>query len=175
MGVDTKGRLKGNISPEDVLNFIRQTFDKDAKSFIETTEYNDIKNCDFAKEVYGESEKWMITSGYINFNDGKNDRNLFYYYSNINSYENLDFYRNYGLEDMVKTETTHISLGYFGNSVEDILKIVSHFGGWIDDNDCDDNEYYYVGKSPDDKIKPIIHITMQDIYEKFGGTVVIDR
>ena len=70
---------------------------------------------------------------------------LFYYYGNINSYENLKYYTEFGLEDMVKSETTHIGLGYWGSSVEIIKEIVENFGGgWLDENDCDDKEYYVV-------------------------------
>lgn len=64
----------------------------------------------------------------------------------IISIENLTFYSKHGLEDMVKSETTHISLGYWGNAVDIIKSIVAEFGGWIDENDCDDKEYYAIDK-----------------------------
>lgn len=48
---------------------------------------------------------------------------MFYLYSNVNYYENLDYYKTLGLEDMVKSETTYISLGYDENSCEIIKSI----------------------------------------------------
>lgn len=48
-----------------------------------------------------------------------------------------------GLSDMVECESVSLILGYWGNSVEIIQKIIEHFGGgWIDENDCDDVTYY---------------------------------
>lgn len=49
---------------------------------------------------------------------------------------------------MVEAETTAVSLGCHGASVEIIKELIKHFGGgWIDENDCDDEEYYeIVGK-----------------------------
>ena len=46
---------------------------------------------------------------------------------------------------MVNSETTTITLGCWGSSVEIIKELVSHFGGgWIDENDCDEKEYYFL-------------------------------
>lgn len=75
---------------------------------------------------------------------------------------------------MVLSETTYISLGFWGSSVEIIKEIVSYFGGgWVDENDCDDKEYYPIEVNTDGSIKPIQYVTMNDIYEKFGSVVVI--
>lgn len=52
-------------------------------------------------------------------------------------------------------------------------KIVTEFGGWLDENDCDDEPYYPVDKNPDGSIKPIIRVTMEEINTKFGDTVLI--
>ena len=75
---------------------------------------------------------------------------------------------------MVESETTYLSLGYWGSSIEIIKEIVAHFGGgWIDENDCDDKEYYPIELDVDGNIKPVQYVTMNDIYEKFGSVVVI--
>lgn len=58
-----------------------------------------------------DDENEYIISGFINFDDHGDCRNLFYYYSNINALENLEYYTDYGLDDMVEAETTCISLG----------------------------------------------------------------
>lgn len=53
-------------------------------------------------------------------------------------------------------------------------EIVAHFGGgWVDENDCDDKEYYPIETNPDRSIRPVQYVTMEEIYEKFGSVVVI--
>ena len=175
MGVDTKGKLKGYVSPQEVLNFIKQTIDSNAKSHVELKDYG-IAEYDWIKERYDNTNKWLITSGFINFTSKQGEqRSLFYCYNNVNSYENLEYYSEYGLENMVKSETTDIMLGCYGDSVEVIKSIVTEFGGWIDENDCDDKEYYPIEKDSNGNIKQVFHISMEDIYEKFGGVVIIDK
>lgn len=76
---------------------------------------------------------------------------------------------------MVEMETTYLSLGCWGNSVDIMKELVAHFGGgWIDENDCDDKEYYPVELNVDKSIKPVQYVTMNDIYEKFGNVVIIE-
>jgi hypothetical protein len=173
MSVDTKGRLKGFITHEEVLNFIKHKYDKNAVSYVKLDNYGSDKDKEWIQERYDDSGNWLTWSGFINLKDGEENRNLFYCYTNHNSYENLDFYSEYGLDDMVKAQTTYISLGYHGNSVNIIKSIVTEFGGWIDESDCDDEEYYPIVKNPDGTIKPVFKVTMNDIYEKFGGVVII--
>ena len=46
---------------------------------------------------------------------------------------------------MVEAETTCISLGKWGNSIEIMEDLLHAFdGGWLDEDDCDDNQYYFV-------------------------------
>lgn len=175
MGVDTKGLLKGNVPHEEVLNFIRQKYDPDAKSFVEKREFNITEDQKWIKEVYGDPTKRVEWSGFIQFKDGTDTRSIFYVYENINTWENIEYYTDYGLEDMVKSETTYLSLACAGNSVEIIKSIVSHFEGWIDENDCDNEPYYPIEKSLGGTVKPVIRVTMEEIYEKFGGIVIIKK
>jgi hypothetical protein len=174
MGVDTRGLLKGDISAEEILNFIRHNYDKNAKSYVTDKDYGSLKEVLF-NEKYGDRDNWIVKYGNIDFSYKGEDRSLFYYKSNINYYENLKYYSEYGLENMVKSETTSISLGCWGNSVQIIKDIVREFGGWIDENDCDDISYYLIEKDSKGDIKPVIYVTMEDIYEKFGGIVVINK
>lgn len=85
-----------------------------------------------------------MISGFIYFKYNDEDRRLFYNYDNLNSYENLEFYTKRNLRDMVEMETTYLSLRYWGSSVEIMKEIVTHFGGWVDENDSDDKEYFPV-------------------------------
>lgn len=175
MGVDTKGLLKGRVLPEDVLNFIRQTFDPNAIFHVKLNNYGDDSGYEWIKERYDDSGEWKNWNGYIYFHDGVRDRGMFYSYTNHNSWENLEYYSNFNLKDMVKAETTYLSLDKDDSSIDDIKKIVAHFGGWIDEDDCDDEPYYPILRNADGTIKPVIHVTMNDIYDKFGAIVIIDK
>jgi hypothetical protein len=173
MGVDTKGRLIGRVCSEDILNFIKQRYDVNATSRVkrEDIEYK----IDWEHIKYGEDVPYR-DCGFINFKTTNgNNRNLWYHYTNINSLENLKFYKEYDLEDMVRTETTDINLGHNSEAIEIIKDLAIEFGGWVDENDCDDKEYYPIIKNSDGSIKPIIYVTMDEIYEKFGGVVVIKK
>lgn len=176
MGVEVQGKLKGYIPPQEVLNFIQQTIDSNAKSCVEVEDYG-IAEYDWIKERYDNTDKWLITSGFIYFTSKQGEqRSLFYFYNNVNSYENLEYYSKYNLEDMVKSETTDIiMLDWHGESVEIIKSIVTEFGGWIDENDCDDEKYYPIEKDSNGNIKQVFHVSMEEVYEKFGGVVIIDK
>lgn len=92
-----------------------------------------------------DNKNWYTTCGFINFKYKEEDRRLFYSYDNLNSFENLKYYSKYGLENMVMAETTYLSLGCWGSSIEIIRELVAHFGGgWLDENDCDDKVYYLI-------------------------------
>ena len=175
MSVDTKGLLKGKVTPDEIINFIRQTFDPNAKAHIKFNNYGDDSGFEWIKERYDDSGEWKDWHGFIDFYDGISDRELFYCYTNHNSLENLEYYSEFGLEDMVKEEITYISLNKDESSIDGIKKIAAHFGGWIDEDDCDDEPYYPILKNENGTIKPVVHVTMTEVYEKFGATVIIDK
>jgi hypothetical protein len=176
MGVDTHGRLKGHILPEDILNFIKQKIDCKAKISIDTTFVKRLTECNNIKKVYDDSEYWTTNHGFIYFTSKEgNYRSLFYSYDNVNFYENLDYFSKLGLRDLVVSETTSLSLGYNEEAVEIMTEIVAEFGGWIDKDDCDDEPYEPVIKNADGTIKPVYHVSINDVYDKFGGVVIIDK
>ena len=70
---------------------------------------------------------------------------------------------------MVKQEKTSLTLGYYGNSVEIMKDLVSQFGGWIDENDCDDQSYYPILTNKDKVVQPV-----KKIVETRDG-VLIDK
>lgn len=148
MGCDTYGKIKGYVRQEDIFEFIKHKYDENAINKVGRTMTIPLSKCSWEYEVNEhseDSENWYTISGFICFKYNEEDRMLFYCYNNINSFENLEYYMEYGLENMVKTETTHIGLGCWGSSVEIIKEIVENFGGgWIDENDCDDEEYYFI-------------------------------
>lgn len=151
MGIDTYGKIKGYVSPEQIVHVIKDRFNVETvTSNITTYSYDKFANLDFTSNTCIDGEYWK--EGRIEFEISGEKRNLFYYYSSINDYENLSYYeerfpdRPY-LKEMVKSESTNIILGYWGSSVEIVETIVSAFGGWIDDNDCDDIPYREVEKN----------------------------
>lgn len=179
MGVDTHGKIKGFVRHEDIFNFIVQKYDKNAVCNIKKGINSPLSECDWKYKINEHSEdnkNWYSITGRIDFNYHGEERSLFYVYDNLNSYENINFYSEHGLKDMVLSETTYISLGFWGSSVGIVKEIVAHFGGgWVDENDCDDKEYYPIEINTDGSIKPIQYVTMNDIYEKFGSVVVITQ
>lgn len=156
MGVDTHGKIKGFVSHEEITNYIREKWDKNVYDGVEKQIYcplSELKNPYKINEHSDDDKNWYITHGFIRFNYNKEDRMLFYHYSNVNNLENLDYYCEHGLKNMIESETTYVSLGYNGSSVEIIKEIVAHFGGgWIDENDCDDKEYCAIGLNTDETI-----------------------
>lgn len=172
MSVDTKVLLKGKVEPEAILNYIRETFDANATmSSVNRTVYHDFDKHTQAK-YDDEIQYSLYTMIYFTVNGEK--RMMSYQYCNWNSYENLDYYTDLGLEDMVKSETTYLSLGMWGESINILTNIVKAFGGWIDYNDCDDEPYIYFEKGADVPTK-VRHVTMEEVYKAFGEIVVIDR
>ena len=138
-------RLKGHITSEQIVDYIDEHY-KFMNNGVKENNYGSLNQYDYIKERYDDSNEWKITSGFITFNDGVENRAIFYTYQNVNSYENLGYYSKYNLENMVKSETTFLGLGYYGNSVEIMKGIAQEFGGWLDEDDFDDEPPYWIDK-----------------------------
>ena len=67
---------------------------------------------------------------YLNFMDGKNQRNLSVFVDNSVACDYRDLYTG---------DATFISMGMWGNSEVIARKLVSEFGGWLRVNDCEDD------------------------------------
>lgn len=151
MSIDTKGRIKGFIPHEDIISFIRTNWDENVKSNIKIKKICPLNECTWAFKINEHStdnNNWYVICGTISFQYNNVNRSLFYIYDNINSFENMKHYEKVNLQDMVRTETTKLSLGCWGESINIIKEIITHFGGgWIDENDCDEKEYYVVETS----------------------------
>ena len=145
MGCDTILRLKGHITTEQIVDYIDEHY-KFFNNGIKEDNYGSLNKYNWVKEKYDDSNEWKITSGFITFNDGDENRAIFYEYQNVNSYENLEYYHKYNLEDMVKSETTHLSLGCYGDSVKIMKGVAQEFGGWLNENDCDNIPPYWIDK-----------------------------
>lgn len=149
MGVDTRGRLIGHITVDNVISAIKELYNVDVTHNVSRVKYENFEDIDFPFRNYGDEDFWYSDYGFIFFEVNGEHRQLFYHYNNINTYENIDYYKNTyperkDLVKMAKSETTHISLGNWGMSVEIIESIVKKFGGWVDENDCDEIPFRYV-------------------------------
>lgn len=145
MSCDIVLRLKGHVTVEQIVDYIDEHY-KFISNSVKEENYGSLNKYNWFEEKYDDSNEWKITSGLITFNDGERNRSIFYVYQNINFYENLEYYRKYHLENMVKSETTSLSLGCYGNSVKIMKGIAQEFGGWLDENDCDDISPYWIDK-----------------------------
>lgn len=127
MSVDTKGYIKNNITWGDVYQYIKENIDNTAKH--DFVEINGVK-----------------PSGYIVFNYKGENRMLFF----CTTKDVVD-----GTEYDGTVEHRNLILGFWGNSVEIMQQIVSQFGGYVDDSDCDCEEAYYVPKVGGDEFAKI--------------------
>ena len=87
MGVDTKGKIKGFVRPEEIFNYIVQVWDKDATNGVTRTINAPISECTWnhtINEHSDDNDNWYSYSGFICFKYKGEDRMLFYYYDNIN-------------------------------------------------------------------------------------------
>ncbi len=66
-----------------------------------------------------------------------------------------------------------LDLGFWGHSVEIMKSIISYFSGWIDENDLDSEEPYYMEAHPEEVTPKIIKITRSELNRRLGGTVII--
>lgn len=161
MSVDCQGLLLGKISTEDIANVIKQNLGCGVT--INKSDEESVMYCSEDKTNY-------IISNYINFTYKDEERSLHVFYDSIQ--HDIKNYKDY--VDTTK-EYTQISLGHWGSDKEIMEEIIKEFGGYIDYNDCDDEYYVQIAQDKNNSIKPVIHITMEELYEKYGAIVVIDK
>lgn len=173
MSVDTMVNLKGKVEFEDILNFIKNNYDKGAKIVNRDRVVMDNVNLDDASAIYDTVPYYE--HGYLTFLKNDRIRTLCMYYSSVNfyDYETLDYHTQYGNAAMVVSEKTHLSLGHDDDAIEVLTDIVKTFGGWIDYNDCDDEDYVYFDRGADVP-KKVRHVTREEVYKMFGEVVIID-
>lgn len=176
MSVDTKVRLDGRVEPEEILNWIIKNIDSKAKMRPYKKDWYDANTIDswnaLIQEHYGDSPAYVIHTT-IQLRHNNKLMYLHVHYTNINTYENLDYYTERGLEGMVKSETTQITASYSKESLDVAKNLVSAWGGWIDYDDCDGEPYVRINQG-DVVPEKVRHVTLADVYEKFGEVVIID-
>ena len=154
MSSSVNGITEKVISGEEILNFIKESYDTNAKMKLE----------------YGKEEltKYEDASGFIEFTYKEVHQSIYVIVGSVKDNNN-----NNENEVITSEKYTWLSMYSTENNVEIMKTIINHFGGWIDENDCDDIGYYYVLSNPNRDIPPVIEVTMEEIYEKFGGIVKI--
>lgn len=121
MSVSTHGILSKEITGRQIYDIIIDKYDIEAVFDIKIEEYHNSE------------------TGYIFFKDGEDQRQLFYCITQDEE-ENTEFNNK---------EHVCLILGDWGNSVQIMTNIIKNFGGYIDENDCDDIGYYYIPKDND--------------------------
>ena len=148
MSVDTRAKIRGYVNHEDIIKYIRENWDNNASTNIRKNVVMPLTKCEWAYKINEHSddpENWYGIWGIIYFTYKGEERMLAYNYNNINSFGNLERYSKLGLAEMIQSETTELSLGHWGSSVEILKTLTEHFGGgWLDEDDCDDDYYYPV-------------------------------
>ena len=157
MSAETYGKIKGYVKHEDIVEYIRTHYD--SKAFAEYTGGCFGKHKDTALSEYitrggvindhsEDNEFAYNISGFIHFISRGEKRQLFYNYRNfrfpVDDYEP----KCEAEREAFGCETTTISLGFWGDSVEIVKNIVTGFGGgWIDENDSDNKPFHYIEPS----------------------------
>ena len=65
MGVDTKGYIKGYVRADEIVNFIRQKYNKNAENHVTCKKYGALTNLDFKfvmQPNHENDKEWTITS-----------------------------------------------------------------------------------------------------------------
>jgi len=145
MTAKTHGYITKEIELEQIYEFVLKWFDPNAK-------VNRYQN------RLGISNEMAI---YFNY-EGE-ERRLF-----IIVYKSRKFSKSGEEERQI-----FLDLGFWGHSVEIMKAIISYFSGWIDENDLDEEEPYYIEAHPEGIAPKIIKITRSELNKHFGGTVVI--
>jgi len=152
MGVDTHARLRGYVSPDELARYIERRYNIKVGKYIDVRNEGLIKDLGitYSHKVVSGAKEYIKEVGNLCFtlviNGVEETRSLFYLHETIIPIENEEYYLENGLRELNEIDTTFISLGYWASSVEIMRDIVEEYGGWLDENDCDEYPYYYIRK-----------------------------
>jgi hypothetical protein len=123
MSVDTKGILLGRFSAQEIANILSENL-------------YEVKSIDFGVYLDSDNPKnfWWVKDDYINIIDSACSINPKRRMQVFQSDKNRDY-----LTITKENDITILTLGCFGNSVGIIKSVVMKTGGWLLENDCDDN------------------------------------
>ena len=70
---------------------------------------------------------------------------MFYYYSPLHSRDGYDDCNDKNILEIINSDTTCLRMPFCKESINILTNIVKYFGGgWIDDNDCDNEDFYKI-------------------------------
>ena len=146
MGIDAIVKIPGKIEPNKIFDFIKEHFDKNAISDVKTKVQAQELLDNLAKSGYVIlGTELIVESGFIRFRYKEEQRNLFFFYENCYGFDPCVFKNNLdGNTRELNGDNTELILGASGYAVEILTQIAKEFGGYIDENDCDDKWFYKV-------------------------------
>lgn len=143
MTVDTKAKLIGKVSHEEIEAFLEKFTGSEVTNTVTREERNLI---DYRNEIVflGDKENCVIKQdlGFIHFTYKEEKRSMWYFYADglwVDADKTRACIENRTPE--LIGETTELSLGFNDTAIEIMTALVEHFGGYIDENDCDDVWY----------------------------------
>ena len=130
------------------------------------------------EQIYQFILKWFDPSARVNRYENKNGQNnemaVYFTYKGEERRLFAIVYKSTKFSKTGKKERQiFLDLGYWGSSVEIMKSIISNFSGYLDENDCDEEDAYYIEEHPEGIMPNIIKITRAELNKKMGGTVVI--
>lgn len=140
--------LKGHITPEQIINYIRENIDKYYCSFGGLSEYpyDDADNSDII-QIFDTKKVPTEYVGTIYFRDRDgNYVDLFYSYFNYKNKYNLDYYRKNGLSEIAESEYTSLCADYDYSYLGVLKELAAAFGGWINEIDGNGKPFYFAEK-----------------------------
>lgn len=146
MGIDTKVAIPGKIEPNKIFDFIKEHFDENAISDVEAKVQSQELLDSFVESgnvILG--KELIFESGFIHFRYKEEQRSLFFFYANYYGFDAYTFKNNLlNNTRELNGDNTSLSLGASGYAVEILTQIAKEFGGYIDEDDCDDKWFYKV-------------------------------
>jgi hypothetical protein len=147
MGVDTRAYYL-NITREELFNFVKTVFDKNAKHELKPRINKDYSNIDFK---YGGESRTM----HVHRTDIDVERDMKKWKADEPTDVDSGVYVHQdGLPD--KSKGIMVSLGMWGGSIEIVEILAMYFGGYIDERDTDSKPYYYIKKNLQKLIRSIL-------------------
>ena len=151
MSTSTIAKLKGDVSPKEITDYLAEKgiFVGDYRADVKMQILDGYHHEAFTEVYYRKDRRWIQNIGYItgvvNVDGNKRYENIFYLKSSINTFENLEYFSKISkhLEEMVKSETTHVSCSKNEFSQSILKCLAEHFGGWYFPDDCKDDEFLY--------------------------------
>lgn len=150
MGKDTCVRLKGHVTQQQIIEFLNSIgylADDKTNIYPLTFDVNDNRLYSNATSICCNHEE----SGFIRICKNEESSVIFYLYPVQTLTEDvMSTYVNYpdrpDLLIMESSDTTFLDMRYSEDNLDLMKTICEHFGGWIDENDCDDETYRFIGK-----------------------------